>query len=417
MKKQVLDCVVVGGGPAGARAIYELSKISTNIALIDYRETLGDKLCTGIIGTECVEKYGIDNNIIYQEADSADIINPAKEIFHLKSEKPKAYIIDRVQYVQNLINKAKNNNAKIICKYRVTGIDQTENKVAITYSNKKEEKVIYSKSIILASGLENKLINDFNIAPLKKENILNGSQLKIKSKYPNEISNTKVFIGSNYGFQGFGWIVPTSNDELLIGVLARDKSKKIITEFISLVTKTYNIIINESDKKNIKSWGIPIKPLEKTYDNRLLVVGDAAGLVKPITGGGIYYSQISAEIAVKTIKHALEINNFNCEVMANYQQKWEKQIGDEITRSNKLRDILFGFEDNMLNHLTKFTLSNKLISKILLSKSSSFDNHFQSFVNFINNEKVNNLFSQSKSNSIKTLIPNLKKKFLDNLRN
>tara|TARA_A100001037_G_C15073527_1_gene600588 strand:- start:123 stop:1376 length:1254 start_codon:yes stop_codon:yes gene_type:complete len=417
MKKQVLDCVVVGGGPAGARAIYELSKISTNIALIDYRETLGDKLCTGIIGTECVEKYGIDNNIIYQEADSADIINPAKDIFHLKSEKPKAYIIDRVQYVQNLINKAKNNNAKIICKYRVTGIDQTENKVAITYSNKKEEKVIYSKSIILASGLENKLINDFNIAPLKKENILNGSQLKIKSKYPNVISNTKVFIGSNYGFQGFGWIVPTSNDELLIGVLARDKSKKIITEFISLVTKTYNIIINESDKKNIKSWGIPIKPLEKTYDNRLLVVGDAAGLVKPITGGGIYYSQISAEIAVKTIKHALEINNFNCEIMANYQQKWEKQIGDEITRSNKLRDTLFGFEDNMLNHLTKFTLSNKLISKILLSKSSSFDNHFQSFVNFINNEKVNNLFSQSKSNSIKTLIPNLKKKFLDNLRN
>tara|TARA_B100000945_G_scaffold205278_1_gene165040 strand:- start:6149 stop:7402 length:1254 start_codon:yes stop_codon:yes gene_type:complete len=417
MKKQVLDCVVVGGGPAGARAIYELSKISTNIALIDYRETLGDKLCTGIIGTECVEKYGIDNNIIYQEADSADIINPAKDIFHLKSEKPKAYIIDRVQYVQNLINKAKNNNAKIICKYRVTGIDQTENKVAITYSNKKEEKVIYSKSIILASGLENKLINDFNIAPLKKENILNGSQLKIKSKYPNVISNTKVFIGSNYGFQGFGWIVPTSNDELLIGVLAKDKSKKIITEFISLVTTTYNIIINESDKKNIKSWGIPIKPLEKTYDNRLLVVGDAAGLVKPITGGGIYYSQISAEIAVKTIKHALEINNFNCEVMANYQQKWKKQIGDEITRSNKLRDTLFGFEDNMLNHLTKFTLSNKLISKILLSKSSSFDNHFQSFVNFINNEKVNNLFSQSKSNSIKTLIPNLKKKFLDNLRN
>ena len=105
MKKQVLDCVVVGGGPAGARAIYELSKISTNIALIDYRETLGDKLCTGIIGTECVEKYGIDNNIIYQEADSADIINPAKDIFHLKSEKPKAYIIDRVQYVHNLINK------------------------------------------------------------------------------------------------------------------------------------------------------------------------------------------------------------------------------------------------------------------------------------------------------------------------
>ena len=48
--------------------------------------------------------------------------------------------------------------------------------------------------------------------------------------------------------------------------------------------------IKKTDTKEIKSWGIPIKPINKSYAERTLVIGDAAGLVKPITGGGIYYS-------------------------------------------------------------------------------------------------------------------------------
>ena len=63
MSGKLYNCVIIGGGPSGARAAYELSKTTKNIALIDYRESLGDKLCTGIIGIECVEKYGIDKNL------------------------------------------------------------------------------------------------------------------------------------------------------------------------------------------------------------------------------------------------------------------------------------------------------------------------------------------------------------------
>ena len=82
MSGKLYNCVIIGGGPSGARAAYELSKTTKNIALIDYRESLGDKLCTGIIGIECVEKYGIDKNVIFSEGSSADITNPEKKTFH-----------------------------------------------------------------------------------------------------------------------------------------------------------------------------------------------------------------------------------------------------------------------------------------------------------------------------------------------
>ena len=166
------------------------------------------------------------------------------------------------------------------------------------------------------------------------------------------------------------------------------------------------------NEKNIKTWGIPIQPLEKTYAERILVIGDAAGLVKPVTGGGIYYSQISAELAAETIEKAIIENDFSEKSFSEYQKNWKNLIGAEILKGNKLRDILFGFEDKKLNHLTKFTFSNSIISNILISKSSSFDNHFKSFLNFINNENIINIFTKSRSSEIKELIPNLKKKIL-----
>ena len=408
MSGKLYNCVIIGGGPSGARAAYELSKTTKNIALIDYRESLGDKLCTGIIGIECVEKYGIDKNVIFSEGSSADITNPEKKTFHLESKNPKAYIIDRVKYIQNIIQKAKDNNTEILYKSRVIDFDFTKNHVKITYKSDGIKKEILSKSIILASGLENKLINKLNINSIKNENILNGSQLKMPTNNSSLIKNTKVFLGSKFGFQGFGWIVPTKENEILIGVLTKDKSRKILIQFISEIKNKFkleNII-----EKNIKTWGIPIHPLKKTYAERILVVGDAAGLVKPVTGGGIYYSQISGELAAKTIQKGIVNNDFSENLFSEYQKNWESLIGTEILKGNKLRNILFGFEDKKLNHLTKFTFSNSIISNILISKSSSFDNHFKSFLNFINNENIINIFTKSRSTEIKELIPSLKKK-------
>ena len=63
----------------------------------------------------------------------------------------------------------------------------------------------------------------------------------------------------------------------------------------------------------------------------------------------------------------------------------------------------------LLDKLTNFALSNKFIINILTSNKSSFDNHFKSVLNFINNQKIMALFSKSKYSKIKEIIPNMKK--------
>jgi len=408
MNKIDFQCIIIGGGPAGARAAYELSKTQKNILIIDYRDKLGDKLCTGIIGINCVNEFGLDKDLIYHGANSADIYSPENNNYSLSSKDSKAMIIDRVKYVQRLTNSAKDNGVKIYKNSRVQSIKINKNHVKLSYKSLNKIHTITSKTIIIASGLENKLLYDVNLTPLEKKHILNGSQVIIKNNL--KIKNTKVFLGSKYGPQGFGWAVPVNKNRLLIGVLTKGKSKEITKTFVKNLLNKYQVCYSNTIK--IKTWGIPIKPIKKTYEERTLIIGDAAGLVKPITGGGIYYSQLSGKIAAEIMDKALSKNSFSNNDLTEYETKWKNKIGNEIKRGNKMREILFNLSDRKLSQLLDFSLTNKLILKILLSKEFSFDNHFKSFEKFIYNKNIIKIYSNSKSKLIKNIIPNLKNHIL-----
>jgi flavin-dependent dehydrogenase len=62
----------------------------------------------------------------------------------------------------------------------------------------------------------------------------------------------------------------------------------------------------------------------------VLVVGDAAGLTKPTTGGGIYYGLLSAEFAAHAARHALATADFSAECLAQYQRTWKAQFGRDL---------------------------------------------------------------------------------------
>ena len=108
---------------------------------------------------------------------------------------------------------------------------------------------------------------------------------------------------------------------------------------------------------------------------------------------------------------ALSENSFSKNDLSEYETRWKNKINSEIKRGNKMREILFNFNDQKLSQLLDFSLTNKLILKILLSKEISFDNHFKSFEKFIYNKNIIKIYSDSKSKLIKSIIPSLKKHF------
>ena len=121
----MLDVIIAGAGPAGNIAAHKLSQKGYEVAVVDWRKNIGDKLCTGIVGRECVERYPPDKSDIYQYATSATVISPSGKIHKILNKNPQAYIINRVSVVKSLARNAARAGASYILGENIVGIQNS----------------------------------------------------------------------------------------------------------------------------------------------------------------------------------------------------------------------------------------------------------------------------------------------------
>ena len=113
MNESIVDTIVVGAGPAGSQCAYNLSSKGHSVIILDYRERIGNKLCTGIVSAEFEDHYPDVNKFIYRKAYSASIFSPSGKFIKIKRNNPQALIIDRESFVRSIALKATEFNAKL----------------------------------------------------------------------------------------------------------------------------------------------------------------------------------------------------------------------------------------------------------------------------------------------------------------
>jgi len=137
---------------------------------------------------------------------------------------------------------------------------------------------------------------------------------------------------------GYGWVFPKKN-HVNIGIgeftssVDSSKPKKNIREryedYIA-VLKQRKIIPESFIIEDVKGGILPVFPLKKTYGDRVLLCGDAAGFINPITGEGIYYAMMSGTMAAEVIVDALKTDRINARFLSRYQKKWLKEFGNDL---------------------------------------------------------------------------------------
>jgi flavin-dependent dehydrogenase len=136
---------------------------------------------------------------------------------------------------------------------------------------------------------------------------------------------------------GYGWVF-SKKEHLNIGFgiiqASKNQDQKLnlldgYREYIALL-KEKDLIPQNLKETPIKGGALLTHPLEKTYGNRLLLIGDAAGFINPLSGEGIYYAMASGQIAAETIAEALEKRQTTEEFLAKYQTRWQQDFGKDI---------------------------------------------------------------------------------------
>ena len=113
-----------------------------------------------------------------------------------------------------------------------------------------------------------------------------------------------------------------------IGVMCDRGAGRHFGDIASRLSERWGV--DPSDIRQPRQKILPLGPIDRTYSDRVLALGDAAGLVKPTTGGGIYYSLLSADLGAETLIEALPRNELQAANLAVYERRWRKRLGSEL---------------------------------------------------------------------------------------
>lgn len=344
------DVAIIGAGPAGLMAARTLSKTNINFIVVDSKKEIGPPLKCGE-GTRTkgfIELFNsLDHPFIKNRISYYNVIYKNID----RTFKVDYIQLDRPQFEKWLALPAIHN-----LKLRTECKDIVINKnFAEIITNKGTLK---SNLIILANGcsyaIQKKLKLIKNI-PLTM--VCYGGIIKNHSKDPK-----KLYFYFDSSFIGGFWIFPKNKNIANAGIALNNPKENIKQLFSHLLKK------HSPNAKLVSSLsGIyPCSgPLEKTFTNRLMVCGDAAGMVHAGTGEGIYYALKSGKLAAMTAIKALQKNNFNARFLKQYEEAWKKSFAKELHSGIIFSDLMaIAFKHKKLDILLK--ASKKDVKKIII---------------------------------------------------
>ncbi|MCY4652871.1 MAG: NAD(P)/FAD-dependent oxidoreductase [Dehalococcoidia bacterium] len=363
------DAVIVGAGPAGNTAALELSKLGFNVVVLDYRERIGDKLCTGVIGMECSDRFPVPPELIYRQTNTAAIYSPSGRVYRVERPDTQALIVDRVGYVNSIAAAAARNGAEYRLGWRAGDIFRSSKDIGVTSHRGGTSEMLRGRILIIASGFGSSLTETVCPTNGSGRPRLVGTQVEVVTR---NVTETEVYVGDTIAPGSFGWLVPTNGSHGLLGLMSQEKSSGRLERLCDRLVNDGKVLGMESPPRR---WGIPIKPLSKTHAERTLVLGDAAGFAKPTTGGGIYYAMLSGKIAAETASEALASNTFSDDALGTYEERWKAEFGSELRIGYYARLLFESLTDARLESLMEVFLSEEMQKELIRSPIFSFDRH------------------------------------------
>jgi digeranylgeranylglycerophospholipid reductase len=196
-----------------------------------------------------------------------------------------------------------------------------------------------------------------------------GAQAEVET---NGVGEVEVYLSREIAPAFFAWLVPTSLKRALVGLLSYRRPGFYLQRLIESLAKQGKIALAEAE---LRYGGVALKPLAKTYRERVIVVGGAAGQVKPITGGGIYYGLLCADIAADSLHQALENDNLSAKSLANYEKSWKRELGRELKLGYWGRKFYELLSDRQIDGIFDIIKANGIDKTFIEEDDLTFDWH------------------------------------------
>ena len=359
------DVVIAGAGAAGNYLAYKLAGLGYKVVIFEEHERIGKPVqCTGIVGAECLDRFPLFEGAVLGEVSSAKLFRPSGKELRVSRDSVQGYIVDRAAFDRGLAEKAQRQGAQYLLGSRVEDMAVLDNRVRIETAG---AETFEAKTAVIACGFGSKLPQRLGLGEVG--DLIMGAQAEVSV---DDIEEIEVYFNQGVAPGFFAWFVPTTEGRALVGLFSRRNPGTNLRDLLESFFRQGKIATPEV---KISYGGIPLRPLPKTYLRRVLVVGDAAGQVKPTTGGGIYYGLLCAEVAIDTLHRALSADRFSERLFSRYQKEWKQRIGRELRTGYFARRLYERLTNHQIDKIFDIIESRGIHRSLLQSPDLSFDWH------------------------------------------
>lgn len=316
------DVIVAGAGPAGSAAARECAQRGLSTLCIEEHGTIGYPVqCAGLLSTAAFEECRIaSERSVLNRVTGARVISGAGTELLIDATVTKAVVVDRGTLDLEMAQAAANAGAEFRLKTSVYDVRGT--RVCTRGVNGPEE--IGFKVLIAADGPRSSIARLYGME--RARTYLAG----IQADMPGECDPRYVEIYPDASPEFFGWSIPTGPGRIRVGLCGRTDVRDRFIRFSKQFGRSTSQFVTGT---------LPLGVMKRTYKNRTLFVGDAAGFPKPTSGGGIYTGIRSARHAAAVAALACEQDLYDDAMLAGYELRWQEDFGRELDLGYRLFEM------------------------------------------------------------------------------
>ncbi len=358
----VYDVVVIGAGPGGSYAAKYAAAGGAEVLLLEKRQEIGSPVrCGEGISKLWLDRVGIEPDMswIAHEVDGAKIVSPGGVelvIDEKMAGNEIGFVVERDKFDKALAADAARAGADVWVKASATGLitDDEGAIIGVRVERDGRQYEIGAKLVIGADGFESKVGRWAGIdTTLIPNHVVSCMQYRmvdidIDSRYSH------FYIGGGIAKGCYVWMFPKGESEANVGVglvLSNLSSagdvKRYLDEWIDARPAYQNGRVIERVSGGLSAS----PPLETTVTDHFMLVGDAARLTDPITGGGVVNALVSGKAAGETAVAALEAGDYSAAFLNRYDRAWRDELENHLFRNFLGREKLLEISEDTLDIL------------------------------------------------------------------
>ncbi|UCE74553.1 MAG: NAD(P)/FAD-dependent oxidoreductase [Methanomassiliicoccales archaeon] len=364
------DAVICGAGPSGSTAAKYMAEKGLKVVLLEKKSFPRDKPCGGALRPSIIEEFDYVRDGIKKIPHSiclrAKMYSPSLQNFiEYRPGKAVMYNIQRVHFDAMLADLARRSGAELRENAEVKSVSVKSNGCALQLKNGEE---VEGNVILGAGGMHDPVAkylrkkeglperwprSDIGLGIVKEYEV--GEDF-IENRFGDE--HTAYFHLKPNNLYGYTWTFSqVSSLNIGFGTLWNDAKKvnikNVFAKYLDFLKKEG--LAPETLKLGRPKAGlVPLKGgIKKSYSDRILILGDAAGFATPVGGDGIYFGMCSGRIAADVVEYAIEHNAFEKDTLSRYQEEWYKLWGEDLKAMCYYADKIYDKTERILRYASK----------------------------------------------------------------